>query len=81
MRDVIKVHVFRCVGKVNAQVVYRINVVALGHKHAERTCALWLDKTHPNMASVKPSRVKWQCKLVKMDNPIYMEWEDVADGD
>ena len=40
MRTIEKVHVFRCVGKVNGKVLYRINVVAGGHRHAERTCQL-----------------------------------------
>lgn len=79
MRTIEKVHVFRCVGKVNGKVAYRINVVAGGHKHAERTCALWLERVHSNLASVKHMQpVQWQCKVVKMDNPIYMEWEDGA---
>ena len=73
MRDVIKVHVFRCVGKTNGVIVCRINVVAGNNRHAERTCALWLSKS--NLASLK---VQWQVKAVKIDNPIYLEWEDGA---
>jgi hypothetical protein len=73
VRTIEKVHVFRCTGKIDGLVTYKINVVAGGNRHAERTCALWLAKAHPSLTSVV---VQWQCKRVKMDNPIYMEWED-----
>lgn len=78
MRSIEKVHVFRCVGKADGRVIYRLNVVAGGRNHAERTCNLWLERTHKNLASVRPIAIQWQVKVVKMDNPIYMEWEDGA---
>lgn len=71
MRTIEKVHVFRCVGKVNGKVLYRINVVAGGHRHAERTCQLWLKTKDAN-------QVQWQCKIVKMQRDLIMEWEDGA---
>lgn len=76
MPKIIKVHVFRCVGKIDGRVHYRFNVVAANHKHAERTCNRIITPRIENLDEYTHARPQWQCKVVKMDNPIYMEWED-----
>jgi hypothetical protein len=67
----ITVHVFRCTGKVDNLVVYKINVVANGHKHAERTADLW----HQQFKDRRDVKVRWQCKIITMKDKLYMEWE------
>lgn len=60
------IKIFRCKGKINNRIVYKINVAAHSHKDAERICKAWLKTTDVHV-------VLWECRLVSMDNPIYTE--------
>lgn len=59
------VQVYRCTGKVNGAVTYRINVVAKNYAEAALVCQEW------HRIALRDDEVQWLCKKVPMQRPLY----------